>query len=78
MRILVRLFFHLRQCAPPGAGPEFSLELPADSDVSAAMAALNIPPLPAKVILVNGRQANIHAPLHEGDLLVIFPPVEGG
>jgi molybdopterin converting factor small subunit len=74
----VRLFFHLRRHAPLGAGSEFVLRLPPKADVGAAMAALKMEPLPVKVILVNGRQASVDDALGDDDLLVIFPPVEGG
>jgi hypothetical protein len=78
MRIRVRLFFNLREHAPPGAGSEFGLELADGADVARALRALAIEPVPAKVILLNGRQAALDLGLREDDLLVIFPPVEGG
>ncbi len=77
MRVDVKLFFHLRRHASDPSG-HFSLELPAWASAGQALAALGIPELPAKVLLINGHQARPADKLREGDELVVFPPVEGG
>ena len=39
---------------------------------------LGMPPEVEKVMLVNGRPAQLDSILNEGDKVVLFPPVAGG
>lgn len=73
----VRLYSTLRAYGPSGQEP-FFLELAAGATVSSALEALGIPEKTAKVVLLNGRHASASDSLSQGDLLVLFPPVEGG
>ena len=77
MRVRVRLFFHLKRHGPGGSG-DFALELEPGATVGQVLAGLGMAPGPAKVLLVNGRQAGLDSPLAQDDELVVFPPVEGG
>ena len=77
MKIEVRLFATLRQYAPGGRDPSVH-ELVEGSQVAQILESLSIPKDAAKVILVNGRQSDEGHLLHDGDRIVIFPPVAGG
>ncbi|MEJ5376349.1 MAG: MoaD/ThiS family protein [bacterium] len=77
VRVQVRLYSTLSRYAPAEAGP-FLLVLPWGATVASAIEALGIPEDTAKVVLVNGRHASLSYSLCEGDILVLFPPVEGG
>jgi sulfur-carrier protein len=77
MKIEVRLFATLRQYAPAGWDPSV-FELAEGSRVGNILEGLSIPKDAAKVILVNGRQCDEGQILHDGDRIVIFPPVAGG
>jgi len=77
MKIEVRLFATLRQYAPGGRDPSVC-ELAEGSRVAQVLEKLSVPEEAAKVILVNGRQSDEGGLLHDGDRLVIFPPVAGG
>jgi len=77
MRVEVRLYSTLRRYGSPDQSP-LTLDLPRGSKVSQVLDMLAIPFGEEKVILVNGRPALMDTPLHEGDRLVLFPPVAGG
>ena len=77
MKIEVRLFATLRQDASGGRDPSV-FELAEGSRVAHVLEGLSIPKDAAKVILVNGRQSDEGRLLHDGDCIVIFPPVAGG
>jgi molybdopterin converting factor small subunit len=77
MKIEVRLFATLRQYARRGRDPSV-YELAEGSRVAQVLEGLSIPKDAAKVILVNGRQSDEGDLLHDGDRIVIFPPVAGG
>ena len=77
MKIEVRLFATLRRYAPGGRDPSV-FELPEGSRVGHVLEGLSIPKDATTVILVNGRQSDEGRLLHDGDRIVIFPPVAGG
>jgi molybdopterin converting factor small subunit len=77
LQVEVRLYATLRKYGPPGGEPSL-VTLPSGATVALALETLKIPEDVAKVILVNGRHASPSDTLHQGDRLVLFPPVEGG
>ena len=60
--------------------PVQGLSLPLESgDTPGTMIEkLGVPLAKVKVIMVNGKHAQLETPLREGDRLGIFPPVGGG
>jgi molybdopterin synthase catalytic subunit len=81
MRVTVKLFAVLREKA---GADEFSLELPAGSDVAAAREAV-VAKLPAvkgmierAAFAVNREYAALSTELKDGDELAVIPPVSGG
>jgi molybdopterin converting factor small subunit len=80
MRIQVKLMGHLRSHAPPEAKAGlFSLDLPDASTLAAIPAGLSLAPNQVHLLMRNGqRETDLAAPLAEGDLVTLFPPVAGG
>lgn len=80
VRVDVKLYATLRCFAPEGTeiGESFPVEID-DGTVKQVLSKLGISEERAKIIMVNGvRVKDADAPLKEGDLLVVFPPVGGG
>jgi sulfur carrier protein ThiS len=77
MHIQVRLYSHLKRHAPEGK-MVFPLNLPAGATVKTVLEHLELNDQVQKIILVNGRPAQGDTILDEGDLVVVFPVVEGG
>ena len=77
MNVHVSLFANLRDYAPSGQG-RFELALADGATVADLLAALRVPAAVQAVLLVNGRRADSAAPLHDGDEVTLFPPMEGG
>ncbi len=77
MKIQVKLFFNLKKYSPY-PDPEFELEMDEGLKLGHVLKQLGIPDDFPKVMLINGRPAKTDQALEDGDLLVIFPPVEGG
>jgi len=77
MKVDVELFATLRKYGPPREGA-FTMELTEGDGIRRLIEILGIPLDMERVILVNGRPANLESPLEEGDKVVLFPPVAGG
>lgn len=77
MRIEVELFATLRKYGR-GEEPVFPMDLADGDRVLRIIELLGIPLEMERVILVNGRPANLESVLKEDDKVVIFPPVAGG
>ncbi len=76
--VRVTLFADLRRFLPRGhEGPQ-TYTLPADATVADLLAAIGIPPEDEVTPGINGELAERDAPLHNGDDLVLFSPMEGG
>ena len=75
-KIRVRLFFNYQEYGPDGQG-DFDLELEPGATVEQVLDDLGLPH-ETKVVLINGRQAEPGQPMQANDLLVVFPPIEGG
>lgn len=74
MRVTVKLFASLRR----GRFDEAVLEIPEKGLVSDAIEAAGLGPGEATVLFLNARHALPSAPLADGDILSLFPPVGGG
>jgi len=61
-----------------GLPPSGELQIPEGAPVGVVLQQLNVPPELKKVILVNGRHQSEDYLLQPGDVLVFFPPLEGG
>ncbi len=75
-KIRVRLFFHYQKHGPDGRG-DFDLDLEPGATVEQVLDDLGLPQ-ETKVVLINGRQAESGQVMQTDDLLVVFPPIEGG
>jgi aldehyde:ferredoxin oxidoreductase len=77
MHINLRLLFTLKEYSPTGES-SFGLDVAQGATVQSVLAGLKVPPDQFNVVLVNGRQARPDQALAPDDLLVTFPPLEGG
>ncbi len=77
MKAEVQLYATLRKFGPPQEGP-FVVVLNDGERVAGLLEVLKIPPDVERVILLNGRPAEMDTVLNEGDRIVLFPPVAGG
>jgi molybdopterin converting factor small subunit len=77
LTIRVRLFASLRGYGPPGE-EAFPVTVREGASVEQALRDLAIPDEVQKVVLLNGRHATMQSTLQDGDVLTLFPPVEGG
>lgn len=57
---------------------EGDLEVPEGATVNAVFRKLNVPQELKKLIIVNGRHKRGDYVLRTGDMLIFFPPLEGG
>jgi gallate decarboxylase subunit D len=78
MRIEVKLLASLRFRAGDADDGLCRLDVPAGSTAGDVLANLAISDDPPVIILVNGTQQQPGAELHDGDALVVFPPIAGG
>lgn len=79
MRVEVRLFATLAAFLPSdGRDGTAELEIPEGSTVVDVTRRLGIPLDLARVVLVNGRDIGLEAPLTARDVVTIFPPLAGG
>lgn len=79
MRVEVRLFATLAAFLPPdGRDGAAELEVPDGSTILDVADRLGIPPDLARVVLVNGRDAEAELVLAPRDVVTIFPPLVGG
>ena len=72
--IEVRLFATLRD----GRGKALTMEPDAVSTAGDILAALDIPPEAVAILLINGFHSRAEAPVKDGDVVALFPPVGGG
>ena len=79
MTVEVRLFATLGQFLPPGSTEgSATLDVPDGATIADVARRLGIPPGFDRVLLLNGREAELDDSLHAGDVLDIFPPLAGG
>lgn len=72
--IEVRLFATFRE----GRGKAVQLDFSGFKDAKAVAKHLEIPLTEIAVLLINGRHSSPDEPLHDGDVIALFPPVGGG
>jgi molybdopterin converting factor small subunit len=77
MQVTVQLQTYLEQYAPDGQ-PEFEYTLPEGSTVQTLVRQLNVPEELAGVIVLNGGIGDLPNPLHDGDQVILIPPLAGG
>jgi len=77
LEITVKLLVGLHKYSPTGE-PQFVLDVSKGDRVQSVLVRLGLPKQGFKVVLVNGLQALPHQSLQANDLLVVFPPMEGG
>jgi sulfur carrier protein ThiS len=79
MSLHVTLSASLRDYAP-GYDPEAGLRLECAARFTPADLAgrLGIPPEAVKIVLVNGRRAEMTSPLEENSRVALFPALSGG
>ena len=74
MKVEVRLFATLRQ----NRFRNRELDAPEQGTVEEVLRQLHIDSQEVAILLVNGRDATIGQPLHDGDVVSLFPLVAGG
>ena len=77
MTVEVELYATLRKYGRSREGP-FPVDLAEGDRVRRLIELLGIPLDVERVILINGRPANLESALEADDKVVIFPPVAGG
>ncbi len=79
MKIEVNLYAALSQYNPDGTkGPVHMVDVEEGTTVKDLLRHLGVPIQSAKLIFVDGTQADLDAVLEEGNRLGVFPPVGGG
>ena len=76
MQIDVKLYGDLKKFAP-GEQTNFVLTLNPGATLGDALKMVSIP-MDRCVSLINGRRSNTEAPIEDGDVIVLFPPISGG
>lgn len=74
MRVTIKLFATFRD----GRFKVAERELPEGSCVLDVLQPINIKPEEIAICFLNGKDANEHSVLKDGDTLALFPPVGGG
>jgi molybdopterin converting factor small subunit len=79
MKITVKLHGILRDYRPRGVKVD-QFEIDVDEAAVARLAAehFGIPPKRVHAVFINGQDASLDTPLHDGDYVRLFPPVVGG
>ena len=77
MIVRVKCFAGLRRYAPAGRS-DFEVELAAGTPVGQLLDQMGVPADDQTFIAVNGTRAGRDKPLVDGDLVVLFTPMEGG
>ncbi len=77
MRVKVELQAYLEQYAP-NSQTVFDYEVTEGATVHSLVRALNLPEELASVIILNDTNADLFDPLHEGDRVIVIPPLAGG
>ncbi len=77
MTIEGRLFANLADLVPTSDG-RTTLDMPDGSTVGDVAQAIGIPPAMARIVLVNGHDADERDRLTSGDVVTFVPPLAGG
>ncbi len=79
MKITVKLHGILRDYRPAGVKiDQFEIDVDEAALAGDAAGHFGIPPRRVHAVFVNGEEASLETPLHEGDHVRLFPPVVGG
>ena len=79
MKVKVQLYAILSKYLPSNAENKTAiLEIPEGTTVKGILEEMKIPEKIPKILLVNGRNAEMAHVLGEGDTLSVFPPIAGG
>lgn len=79
MKITVKLQGILRDFRPPGVKiDQFEIEVDEVAVARQAAEHFSIPPKRIHAVFINGEDATLDTPLHNGDMVRLFPPVVGG
>lgn len=76
MKVTARVFSVLK--SHTGGKGTLELDLVEGATVASAIEALGIPDGVERVVLLNGRPADLDHGLSPGDAVTVFPPVTGG
>lgn len=77
MAIRIKMLAQFGQYAPDGK-KEFPLDLKPKETTGQVVARLGLPLNMPRVVLVNGRRVEPDTALKDGDILTLFPVVDGG
>lgn len=77
MTLYLKFFAGLRDALPSRESP-YTADLPDESRVQDVLNHFGVPKDKPKILLVNGRHADLLQVLKDGDTLSVFPPVAGG
>lgn len=79
MAVNVFLSTTLRECVP-GYRPVdgLTIDLAGPATVRELAERIGLPLAEIKIVMINGRQSNLDAPVHDGDRVGVFPAVGGG
>ena len=79
MKITVKLHGILRDYRPQGVKvDQFEIEVEEAAVARQAADQFGIPPQRVHAVFINGEEASLKSPLHDGDFVRLFPPVVGG
>jgi molybdopterin converting factor small subunit len=79
VEVEVHLFANLADYAPPGArGRPVRVDVPEGATVGELLHRLRIPDETARLLLVNGHDADPSEQLHPDDVVAVLPPLVGG
>jgi len=79
MKLKIQLYALLAKYLPTNSENKTAfMEFPEGASVQEVLKELKIPEAMPKILLVNGRHAELDKVLAEGDTLSIFPPIAGG
>ncbi|HEX2049832.1 MAG TPA: MoaD/ThiS family protein [Actinomycetota bacterium] len=79
MRVTVTCFGAMRDYLPPAAHDNRAeVDVADDATVGAVVEALGAPRRLVFAVLVDGTQAGLDAPVHDGADVVLMPPFTGG
>jgi molybdopterin converting factor small subunit len=74
----VRLYAVLRKHTPQNTSGIISVEIPVGTCIRDLVEMLDISLEDIKMIMVNGKQAELNSVLRDSDRVGIFPPIGGG
>ena len=77
MQVTVELQAYLTRHSPDGQ-PSFECTLPEGATVQTLLGQLNLSEDQASIIVVNDRTVDFADPLHDGDRVILIPPLAGG